>query len=79
MLQAEPAATPPKPNLSEFLDGYCFEQSEYGDLYGVVKSSKNLHFVKVGASDSGLIVLSEVLSAIDLDAPIPVAIRFDLG
>ena len=31
MLQAEPAATPPKPNLSEFLDRYCYEY-EYGDL-----------------------------------------------
>ena len=42
MIRAEPASTPQKPNLSEFLDRYCFEQSEYGDLNnGVVKSSKN--------------------------------------
>ena len=45
----------------------------------LLQAQNNLHFVKVGASDSGLIVLSEVLSAIDLDAPIPVAIRCDLG
>ena len=45
----------------------------------LLRAQNNLHFVKVGASDSGLIMLSEVLSAIDLDAPIPVAIRCDLG
>ena len=45
----------------------------------LLRAQNNLHFVKVGASDSVLIVLSEVLSAIDLDAPISVAIRCDLG
>ena len=45
----------------------------------LLRAQNNLHFVKVGASDSGFIVLGEVLSAIDLDAPIPVAIGCDLG
>ena len=49
-------------------------------IYMVLLRDQNkLHFVKVGASDSGFIVLGEVLSAIDLDAPIPVAIGCDLG
>ena len=45
----------------------------------LLRAQNNLHFVKVGASDSGFILLSEVLSAIDLDAPIPVAIGCGLG
>ena len=45
----------------------------------LLRAQNNLHFVKVGAGDSGFIVLGEVLSAIDLDAPIPVAIGCDLG
>ena len=45
----------------------------------LLRAQDNQHVVKVGASDSGFIVLGEVLSAIDLDAPIPVAIGCDLG
>ena len=45
----------------------------------LLRAQNNLRFVKVGASDSGLIVRGEVLSVIDLDAPIPVAIGCDFG
>ena len=45
----------------------------------LLRAQNSLHFVKVGASDSGLIVRGEVLSAIDFDAPIPVAIGCDFG
>ena len=45
----------------------------------LLRAQNNQQVVKVRAIDSGLIVLSEVLSAIDLDAPIPVAFGCDLG
>ena len=45
----------------------------------LLRAQNNQQIVKVRAFDSGLIVLSEVLSVIDLDASIPVAIRCDLG
>ena len=45
----------------------------------LLRAQDNQHVVKVRAIDSGLIVLSEVLSAIDLHALIPIAIGYGLG
>ena len=45
----------------------------------LLRAQDNQQVVKVRAIDSGLIVLGEVLSAIDLHALIPIAIGYGLG
>ena len=45
----------------------------------LLRAQNNQQVVKVRAIDSGLIVLSEVLSAIDLHALIPIVIGNGLG
>ena len=45
----------------------------------LLRAQKNLHIVRVGASDSGLTLLGEVLTLIDLYTLIPIAIGCDFG